>query len=182
MLAEIEVLILPYSAIDGNSLLNMLISEFNNEEWTDFKAAIAFCKQTGTIQELLDAMQTFSDRGGEIEITFGADTFGGETKGSDYEAIETILAKFNENPNVNIYLYHEKARTFHPKIYLFSNKERHQALLIVGSSNWSMGGFINNIEVDVVVKLNLNVADHLACYNKIVKHIEDYWQEQEEEQ
>ena len=182
MLAEIDVLVLPYSSIDGNSLLNLLINEFSSEIWTNFKAAVAFCKQTGTIKDLLDAMQTFSERGGEIEITFGADTFGAETKGSDYEAIETILTKFNENPNVNIYLYHEKSRTFHPKIYLFSNEEVQKALLIVGSSNWSEGGFINNIEVDVIIRLDLKKPDHLACYNKIVEHIEDYWQEQEEEQ
>ena len=34
MLAEIDVLVLPYSSIDGNSLLNLLINEFSSEIWT----------------------------------------------------------------------------------------------------------------------------------------------------
>jgi phosphatidylserine/phosphatidylglycerophosphate/cardiolipin synthase-like enzyme len=182
MLADIDVFILPYAAADGNSLLNLLVRQFNNGNWTNFKAAIAFCKQSGTIQDLLDAMQAFAEGGGEIDITFGADAFGAETRGSDYEALETILTKFNDYPNVNIYLYHEKGRTFHPKIYLFSNEEDHRALLIVGSSNWSMGGLVDNIEVNIGVKLNLNEEDHLACYNKMIEHINDYWHEYQEEQ
>jgi phosphatidylserine/phosphatidylglycerophosphate/cardiolipin synthase-like enzyme len=182
MLADIDVFILPYAAADGNSLVDLLIRQFSNEDWTNFRAAIAFCKQSGTIQELLDAMEGFARGGGGIDITFGADAFGGETKGSDYEALQTILAKFNDYPNINIYLYHEKNRTFHPKIYMFSNEEAQRALLIVGSSNWSMGGFVDNIEVNVGVKLNLNEPDHLACYNKMNAHINDYWQEYQEEQ
>ena len=182
MRADIDVFVLPYAATDGNSLLNLLVRQFGSGNWTNFKAGIAFCKQSGNVQEFLDAMQAFADGGGEIEITFGADAFGGETKGSDYEALETILTKFNDYPNVKIYLYHERSRTFHPKVYLFSNEENQQALLIVGSSNWSMGGLVDNIEVDVAIKLNLNEQDHLACYKKMIGHIHDYWHEYQEEQ
>lgn len=182
MIADIDVFVHPYAAADANSLLHLLVRQFGIGDWTNFKAAIAFCKQSGTIQELLDAMQAFAEGGGEIEMTFGADAFGGETKGSDYDALKTILTKFNDYPNVKIYLYHERWRTFHPKIYLFSNEERQQALLIVGSSNWSMGGLVDNIEVDVAIKLNLTERDHLACYNKMIKHIHDYWHEYQEEQ
>ncbi len=178
MLADIDVFILPYAAVNGNSLLELLIRQFGNGDWTSFRAAIAFCKQSGSdIQGLLDAMERFAEGGNEIEITFGADAFGGETKGSDYDALEKILTKFNDYPNIKIFLYHEKGRTFHPKIYLFSNKEKQQALLIVGSSNWSKGGWVDNIEVNIGVKLNLKEYDHFACYKKMIEHINDYWHE-----
>lgn len=40
-------------------------------------------------------------------------------KGSDFDAIKALLDDFGHLPTVRVYLYHEKSRTFHPKVYLF---------------------------------------------------------------
>lgn len=178
MLTETEIIILPYAGKENKTLLHILIDEFKGGKWNKFKAAIAFVKQSGNYKELLDAMKDFVARGGSIEMTFGGDIFGFET-GSEYEAIETLLKSINDSPNVKVYLYHERGRTFHPKMYLFSNEEERTALLFIGSSNWSKAGFTDNIEVNVKITLDLNKEKHRVSYDTLVEHFKTYWQENE---
>lgn len=116
MLADIELLILPYSAVSQRSVLHILIEELSNPDWTRFQAAVAFAKATGNFPDLLSAMQSFAKRGGRIDLTFGADGFSGETRGSDYQAVDGVLAAIGDEPTVSVHLYHELGRTFHPKV------------------------------------------------------------------
>ena len=87
------------------------------------------------------------------------------------------MTKMKKFPDVKFYLYYEKSRTFHPKLYLFSNEDEKHALIIVGSSNWSHGGFVDNVEVNVIVNLDLTIADHKACLDNINQYFINYWQE-----
>ena len=109
-------------------------------------------------------------------MTFGADTFAGNAKGSDYEAIDQILRSLDPQ-STHVYLYHEQGRTFHPKVYLFENSEEQQALLIVGSSNWGEAGLVTNVEANIAVHLDLSDKSHAEVYDKIAKCFEDYWSE-----
>lgn len=154
MLAEIEFLIFPYAS-EKRSLLHVLISEFGKPDWQHFQAAVAFAKSSGNKAELFDAMKGFSRRGGRIDLTFGADRFSGDGSGSEYVALQDVLVALGEEASVNVYLYHEPGRTFHPKLYLFSDEAEHRALVIVGSSNWTGGGFHNNVEANILLRLNL---------------------------
>ena len=120
-------------------------------------------------------MKDFAGRGNNIDITFGANRFGGEAQGSSFEAIEVLLKYFKKNENVKLYLYFEKGRTFHPKIYLFSNNK--EALLVIGSSNWSSGGLYSNVEGNAIIKFNLTSSDHKSEFAKIEELFNDYWQE-----
>ena len=119
-----------------------------------------------------------AQRGGKIHLTFGADAFKGEDRGSEYLAVETLLETLGKQEGVTICLYHEKGRTFHPKLYLFSNEEGKKALVIVGSSNWSDGGFVQNVEADLLARLDLTNQQQLLCYQKIVDCFDKYWSEQ----
>ncbi len=109
-------------------------------------------------------------------MTFGADTFAGNAKGSDYDAIDQILRSLDPQ-STHVYLYHEQGRTFHPKVYLFDNNKEQQALLIIGSSNWGEGGLVTNIEANIAVHLDLSDKSHAELYDKIAKCFEDYWSE-----
>ena len=161
MLTRTELIILPYSGADGRTILHLLIRELTNDRWTRFQSAVAFAKRSGNYRELLESMSTFLNKGGTIEMTFGADVFGSDVRGSELEAIETLLNEFKDHANARMFLYHDKkrSRTFHPKIYLFSNVPNNNALLIIGSSNWSAGGFHDNIEANVIIELDLKDAE-----------------------
>jgi HKD family nuclease len=143
-------------------------------KWTSFTAAVAFARSSGNATELLDALTAFAKRGGAIEMTFGANTFA-EGEGSDYEAIEALLKELSNYPNVKLYLYSEPTRTFHPKLYLFANAS--EAALIIGSSNWTRGGLQGNVEVNVVLRLDLNDAEQKATYDRTVEIYQTYWRE-----
>jgi HKD family nuclease len=177
MLTEAELIIQPYSSKDGKSLLDVLIGELKSGRWVRFQAAVAFLRSSGNFRNLLEAMHIFVAEGGTIEITFGADIFAGNTRGTDYEAVKLLLSEFKKEPRVKFYLYHERGRTFHPKVYLFANEQASNALLIVGSSNWSDGGLVNNIEANVLLKLQLDKEDHRQCYQLISEYFSAYWTE-----
>jgi len=173
--AEIELLVLPYTGPE-KTLVQLLVDEFNNSEWNAFQSAVAFASQSGNFPALLEAIANFAQRGGRIEMTFGADTFSGQG-GSEYAAIEQLLNTLKEFPEAKISLYREKGRTFHPKLYLFSNVKQKKARLIIGSSNWGAGGFYGNVEANVMINLRLDDASHAAFYERIAALFAEYWQE-----
>jgi HKD family nuclease len=175
----IELLILPYASAAGHSLLKVLIEELNSRRWSRFQAAVAFLKTTGNFPDLVGALSAFAESGGQVELTFGADRFSGETKGSDLEAVQELLEELNELPSAQIYLYHERRRTFHPKMYLFSDQDERSALLIVGSSNWSEGGLVTNVEANVLVRLDLADNDHRKVFDDAQRCFTEYWKEEE---
>ena len=177
--ADVDLLVLPYASIKGKSLLHILIKEFKSNSWTQFRAAIAFAKESANYQELINAMSAFLEKGHEIEMTFGADSFGSGTKGSDLESILTLLENLKEYEKFRLFLYHEEGRTFHPKMYLFSNEAKKKALIIVGSSNWSYSGLANNVEANTIIKLDMSEKKHKDFYENIIKTFSTYWQEPE---
>ena len=176
MEAKVEILLLPYDSAHGASLLARLSSELESGAWQRFRAAVAFARSSGNDERLLSALKGFADGGGEIGVTFGADTFAGDAKGSDYEAIYQLLTSL-ESTTAKIHLYHEPGRTFHPKVYLFDNDTNQKALLIVGSSNWGEAGLVANVEANIAVHLDLSVEAHGETYNRVVKCFEQYWSE-----
>ena len=175
MKTNVELIFLPYGEETQSTMVDVLIRELKDAKWNSFTAAVAFARRSGNVPELLDALAAFAQRGGAIEMTFGANTFA-EGEGSDYEAIEALLKKLSDYPNVKLYLYNEQPnRTFHPKLYLFANATA--AALIIGSSNWTQGGLQRNVEVDVVLRLDLNDPEQKATYERTVEVYQTYWRE-----
>ena len=176
MQAKVEVILLPYDSANGQSMLARLIDELSSGSWTRFRAAVAFARASGNDTRLLQALKSFSDGGGEIRLTFGADTFAGDAKGSDYEAIEEILSSLDPQSD-DVHLYHGRQHTFHPKVYLFDDCQEQQALLIIGSSNWSGGGLVTNVEANIAVHLDLSDESHAGIYNRMADCLAMYWSE-----
>lgn len=174
MNAEVDLLIQPYCLESDRSLLHLLVAELAKPDWEHFRAAVAFARSSGNFRELLQVLAAFADRGGIVDMTFGADTFAGANSGSDLEAIRALLASLDAKPTSSIYLYHEEGRTFHPKLYMFSNLDTKRALVIIGSSNWSGGGMADNIELNVVLRLNLADADSMQCYTNLVTCVDTF--------
>jgi hypothetical protein len=178
MRAETEILIQPYGLTEGKSIAHRLIEEFASDRWSQFRGAIHFAKHSGHYRPLFDAIGQFLERGGTVELTFGADVFGKDNFATELAAIRTLLEEFEGYQGFGVHLYHEASRTFHPKLYLFS-RDPETALLFVGSSNWSEGGFLRNVEANALITLDLSDDDHRKCYDEIVNCFESYWQEAE---
>lgn len=165
----------PYHSQTGQSLLDLLVAELDSGLWTKFQIAVAFLRQSGNFSKLLEAMQRFLTQGGTITLTAGADSFSGQADGSDYEAVVGLLSNLGGFSDFYLYLYHEPHRTFHPKIYLFSNHDH--AVLFIGSSNWSRGGLFNNVEANIRLPLDLQSANHEEQFEILQGYFRDYWTE-----
>jgi hypothetical protein len=175
IVAEVEVLISPYAG-PNKTFLQLLLDELENNEWNLFRCAVAFASESGNFPDLLKRIVAFAKRGGRVEMTFGADVFGGEG-GSEYAAIEELLKATKKLSTVRVSLYREKGRIFHPKLYLFANKKTKKARIVIGSSNWGGGGFHANVEANVVLDLNLVDPRHAKLFDYITELFELYWQE-----
>ena len=174
MRADVELMFLPYDDRSQNTLADFFVRELRGDDWTEFRAAVAFVRQTGNFDELKAALQHFCERGGSIQLTFGANVFS-DTEGSDYEAIETLLEALDRYPTARIYLFQDPSRTFHPKVYVFNNVSG--ALLIIGSSNWSDGGFIRNVEVNPIIRLNFDNRPEADLFERLASMFDRYWTE-----
>jgi HKD family nuclease len=179
MLAETEFVILPYASQRGRSLLHLLVRELRDGEWDTFRGAVAFVKQSGNYPHLLKALTLFAKRGGTISLTVGADVFGRKSRGSEYVAVAKLLKTFEPYSEAKLYLYHERRRTFHPKLYLFSNEPGKRALAIVGSSNWTEGGLAENVEASVLVRFDLTRKQHKDTFEELKDTFERFWSEAE---
>jgi HKD family nuclease len=172
---SIEFLVLPYDSLRRTgSLVARLTSELRSTRWDTFEAAVAFAKESGNYAPLLNALVSFVQRGGAAYLTFGADSFQGK-KGSDFAAIEGLLERLDGLPGAHIFLFRDGNRTFHPKVYLFSNRERRRALLVVGSSNWSTGGLCTNVEANLVVTLDLSSGPARRLHSRVRRILARYW-------
>lgn len=169
---------LPYSSEGGTSVMHRLIDELASGRWKHFRAAVAFVRTSGNHAALLDALRTFAQAPETLlELTFGADLFGGSSPASDLQAVDELLREIGHFPGVRIHLYHEPGRTFHPKTYLFSNENAGQALAIIGSSNWSEGGLVTNVEANVALTLELQDPGNRALYDQLLGWFQTYWRE-----
>lgn len=177
--ANTELILHPYGSEDGRTIVHVLIEELLASKWDVFRGAVHFVKQSGHYDELMNAMKAFLGAGGTIQLTFGADVFGQTQFASEYAAVADLLDSFEDFPTFSLNLYHEMGRTFHPKVYLFSNEKLAEALVIVGSSNWSAGGFSNNVEVNVKVHLSLDDPGHRSVYDELDTCFDTYWSDSE---
>lgn len=176
--AQVELLVLPYAAANGGSAMHRLIDELASGRWTECRAAVAFVRASGNNPVLLDALRAFASRPETVlEMTFGADLFGGASPASDLQAVQELLAALDGLPGVRIHLYHEPGRTFHPKLYLFADPQAGRALVMVGSSNWSEGGLVGNVEANVVLALDFDEPGNREMYQQLLATFSTYWSE-----
>jgi len=169
--------VLPYASARQRSLAHVLIEELDSGKWTRFRAAVAFAGTSANTKELVASLRSFAAGGGEIAITFGADAFGEEAQGSEALAVEQLLNDLHAYPTARVFLYHEDGRIFHPKVYLFDSLDRQAALVIVGSSNWTRSGQIENVEANAIVPLNLGRSGDLEQFKELDRCFVEFWSE-----
>jgi HKD family nuclease len=140
------VLILQPTSKFGQLVCEQLASKHEGErEWSSFECAVAWVNKSGADCIMRSAKQ-FLAEGGRIRSTVGLD-FGSTT----YEGLLSLLDLETQGSDIATHVYHDEnwACTFHPKVFLFSNKARGR--LYVGSNNVTGGGLDTNIEATLEV-------------------------------
>lgn len=112
--------------------------------YSDFKCAVAYAKNSG-VSKIYDELIEFLSRGGKISVVAGIDQWN-----TSYQALINLKSIAKND----VFIHHDKNPyvTFHPKIYLFGNRKLEK--IIIGSSNFTAGGFFLNREANVDITLD----------------------------
>jgi len=155
---------------DSLRLGNFLIDSLADTQWTEFRAAIAFIKRSGT-KHIKGPLSEFVNRGGRVVITAGVDV-GGTT----VEGLEDLL--FSLDNRGELFVFHNaNSSTFHPKIYLFKNDR--QAKILIGSANMTEGGLFTNYEAGLYILLNLDSPTDSELLHRIESTLNEWSTEQD---
>ena len=147
----------------GNRLGDALNLRLQDPRWTTFRAAVAFVKRTG-VNHISDNLRAFAPRG-RIRMTVGV-----SMGGTSVEGLESLLECLDGRGEV--WVFHNLATTFHPKMYVFSNDR--SAEVIVGSGNLTQGGLFTNHEASIALTLDLADPDDLALLAGVESVLDAY--------
>lgn len=132
--------------------------------WSQFRAAVAFVKRSGT-RHLLRPLERFASHG-HTEIAVGIDH-----GGTSVEGLQDLLNA--TAPTGRVTLFHNRLPfTFHPKVFLFKSPTK--AELFLGSGNLTEGGLFTNYEASVRIRLNLSVARDTASLLAVEQALDDW--------
>jgi HKD family nuclease len=146
------------------NLLTELSAEISKSK--DVKVAVAFLKYSGydLIKEnILECLEN----GGEMEFLVGLDF-----NTTDAKAIKALQEIESNNPLLKCYCFSGTLKNdtpvFHPKLYLLNNGNH--ATVVIGSSNLTGGGLRNNVEINAIIKSDINneiISDIYGLYNRL---------------
>jgi len=126
--------------------LNKLIDDSNK-----IRIAVAFAKKSGFLK-IQDSLKKFLHRQGKAEFIIGLDFHT-----TDPETLKELKNLSDTSNLLNLFCYRgnmENTAAYHPKLYIFQD-DTNQGTYIIGSSNLTSGGLINNIEVNVKVRSDI---------------------------
>jgi len=146
-----------------NRLGEFLIGNLQ-KPWPNFRAAIAFVKQSGT-RHIVRHLTAFSQSGCS-ELIVGIDH-----RGTSKEGLEDLLAGVGASGRVVVF-HNPISSTFHPKVYLFRSDTN--AEVLIGSGNMTEGGIFTNYEASVLLSLDLSVAADASILQSI-EAVLDEW-------
>jgi len=128
-----------------------------------FRFVVAYAQES--YEPLLGkAFRNYIKKGGDVEAVIGVDS-----RGTSAKALKELLSICQPS---NVFVYHNPANgTFHPKFYTLSDEK--SAFIIVGSSNLTVGGIVNNFEVNVAIELDLELKEEASILNSFDKLFED---------
>lgn len=115
-----------------------LAVSFKSKLYNKFYGFVAFAATSG-ILKLLTSIEEAKKHYQKLTFFIGIDN-----RGTSKEALELLVK--NE---IEVYIYHRKEEyiTYHPKLFIFEGIKHTR--IILGSSNLTQSGFINNIEASI---------------------------------
>lgn len=132
-----------------------LLQQLTSDEWTSFRAAVAFVKSSG-VRHIERPLAEFGAQR-DVAITAGV-----SLGGTSIEGLERLAKAVRGR----VWIFHnESGVTFHPKVYLFENTKK--ASLVVGSGNLTEGGLFVNYEASLRIDLDLSDAAARRTYTEV---------------
>lgn len=129
-----------YNIEEDSSIGKELVKQFESKIYDSFTCLVAFASYGG-VSALTKYIEEGKAKGMKIKVVLGIDQ-----KGTSKEALEEVLAW-----NIDARIFHTSSKNiFHPKVYLFENRDIFT--LIVGSSNLTVPGLVQNIECSLLIK------------------------------
>lgn len=115
-----------------------LAVSFESKIYDSFHGFVAFAAASGIIK-LLKSIKEAKKHYSKLTFYIGVDN-----RGTSKEALEFLVKE-----EIEVYIYHrqEEYITYHPKLFLFEGKKHTR--IIIGSSNLTHSGFLNNIEASI---------------------------------
>jgi HKD family nuclease len=129
----------------GESVGDLLKSEFLSGRWSMFRAGVAFAKMSG-VKHLDGPLRSFVGAGGRCMLAVGIDH-----GGTSFEGLSQLLGAIHGGGELHIAHQFDPTVTFHPKVYVFSDDQSSpaRALVVVGSANLTEGGLYSNHEASL---------------------------------
>lgn len=146
----------------GDEILNCMASARRT------MMAVAFVKFSG-VRLIEESLVSLLDRGGEAEIIFGLDFSLTEPR-----ALSRVMGIQASYPALTLFAFSDpylpgREPAFHPKLYMFEQADGDWTA-IIGSSNLSKGGLIDNVEIGVAIdgpRTDPLIADVFAFYRSV---------------
>ncbi len=138
---------------------------FADPRWTEFRAAVAFVKRSGT-KHIREELEAFSIRGATVRIAVGIDS-----GGTSVEGLSDLMNAVADRGTIFVFK-NAGSPTFHPKVYLFKNDA--SAEVVVGSGNLTEGGLYTNYEASLILRLDLSEGRDRALLTSIINSL-DGW-------
>lgn len=147
----------PYE--DGTDLRDFLHAVASDPELDLLRIIVAWAKRSGLGRTAAD-LAAVRARGGKVLALVGVSEGGATEQG--------LRALLDQTDDARV--FHDRGRTFHPKVYLAESDTR--ALLLVGSHNLTAGGLAWNYEAGLWVELDRAAAEEEAVRNDVVGYFE----------
>lgn len=143
-----------------NTVGGEISESLKNGKYLQFKIAVAYAKNSG-INRIYNDLLNFANNGGKTSAIIGIDQ-----NNTSYQALIN-LKTFTKDC---LYIHHDRNFdiTFHPKVYLFGNQEIEK--VIIGSSNFTAGGFYLNTEANVRI-----ILDNSLEARNFKSQVTHYW-------
>lgn len=123
--------------------------------------AVAFLKYSG-LKKIETDLKNALERKVKLTIITGLDFYQTEP-----EALKKLQSLKKSYESCEILIYKQETnKTFHPKLYLFSNKNEHFG--IIGSANLTDGGLTRNCELSI----NFTFSNESHIYRQMIKEKE----------
>ena len=149
---------------------NFIISNLENRNWTLFRGAVAFAKNSG-VKYLYRPLMVFTSRRNTNAIL----TIGIDSRGTSFDALMNLRDALKRESELWIFHNRDESVTFHPKIFMFANNQR--AKVAVGSGNLTEGGLFSNYEAFTILDLEFSSEQDTETYQKLIMEL-DTWKDE----